>query len=235
MAGKPGTAKQNSKSGLSALSRGYLILYNGAQFAGWSYLLYQVIKHYATGNDITTLWDTVRPTVMIFQNAAVLEVFHVIWGLVKSSPVVTAMQVASRVMVVCGVLAATPTAPQSPGLPLLLFCWSITEIIRYLFYTLNLISYVPYAVVWCRYTFFYALYPFGVTGELLCFYAAQSFAKQTKLFSIELPNRANFTFSYHYLLLGIMASYVPLFPKMFFHMVSQRKKTIGGSSDKKEA
>lgn len=234
MASKQGVSKQKAKSGPSILSKGYLILYNGLQFTGWSYLLYQVVKHYISGNDSTTLWDAVRPTVMIIQNAAVLEVLNVILGLVKSNVIVTAMQVASRVMVVCGVLSATPTAPQSVGLPLLLVCWSITEIIRYLYYALNIFTEVPYPLVWCRYTFFYLLYPFGVTGELLCFYAAQSFVKQSKLFSIELPNSANFTFSYHYLLLAVMASYGPLFPKLYLHMVSQRKKIIGGYSGKKK-
>lgn len=60
-----------------------------------------------------------------------------------------------------------------------------------------------------RYTFFYVLYPVGVTGELLCFYAAQKFVKQHHLWSMDLPNVANFTFSYHYFQLAIMASYLP--------------------------
>lgn len=220
--------KKPTKSGPGFLSKAYLLAYNGFQFAGWSYLLFQVAKHFASGKDISTLWEVTRPIVMIIQNSAVLEVVHVLLGLVKSNALVTAMQVASRVMVVCGVLSVTPTAPLSPGLPLLLVAWSIAEIIRYLFYALNLISAVPYSLVWSRYTFFYALYPLGVTGELLCFYAAQAYVRKTKLFSMEMPNALNFTFSYHYILLGIMASYIPLFPKMYFHMISQRKKIIGG-------
>lgn len=55
-------------------------------------------------------------------------------------------------MVVCGVILATPAeyAASSPGLPLALIAWSITEIIRYLYYFLNLLGHVPYPVVWLR-------------------------------------------------------------------------------------
>ena len=63
--------------------------------------------------------------------------------------------------------------------------------------------------VCCRYTFFIALYPIGVTGELLCFYAAQAFVANKKLWTLEMPNKLNFTFSYHYFLLFMMFLYIP--------------------------
>lgn len=60
------------------------------------------------------------------------------------------MQVFSRVMVVCGVILATPTAKDSPGLPLALLAWSVTEIIRYGYYAFNLIGAVPGFLVFLR-------------------------------------------------------------------------------------
>lgn len=60
-----------------------------------------------------------------------------------------------------------------------------------------------------RYTFFTVLYPVGVTGELLCLYAAQSYVANKKLWSLEMPNKLNFTFSYHYILLFTMLLYIP--------------------------
>jgi very-long-chain (3R)-3-hydroxyacyl-CoA dehydratase len=60
-----------------------------------------------------------------------------------------------------------------------------------------------------RYTFFVVLYPVGVTGELLCLYAAQAYVAHKKLWSLEMPNTLNLTFSYHYLLLFIMFLYIP--------------------------
>ncbi|KAK9503983.1 hypothetical protein O3M35_010432 [Rhynocoris fuscipes] len=233
MAGKSSN-KENKTESFGAV-KVYLLVYNALQVVGWSYLLYQTINHFLSGNDITTLWNEVKPTVVIFQNAALLEILNVALGFVRSNLGMTFFQVMSRVMVVCGVLLATPTATVSYGLPMLLFAWSVTEIIRYSFYALSLLNAVPYLLVWCRYTFFYALYPIGVSGELLCFYAAQSFVSESKQWSIALPNSVNFTFDYHYLLLGVMASYIPLFPQLYFYMIGQRKKIIGGNSqqDKK--
>lgn len=60
-----------------------------------------------------------------------------------------------------------------------------------------------------RYTFFYALYPIGVTGELLLYYAAQSHVAETKMWTAEMPNTYNFIFNFRYILLAIMAFYVP--------------------------
>lgn len=79
-----------------------------------------------------------------------------------------------------------------------------------------------------RYTTFIALYPIGVTGELLCFYWAQMHVRESKQWSVEMPNSYNFTFSYFYFLWGVMLSYIPLFPQMYLHMFAQRKKILGG-------
>nr|CAD7456575.1 unnamed protein product [Timema tahoe] len=198
----------------------------------WSYLLYLIVTHYTRPRH-EPLWETVKLTVIIFQNAAILEVAHAALRLVPSNVLITFFQVSSRVIVVCGVLLATPTGPASLGLPLALIAWSITEIIRYLYYALNLLGGVPWLLVWCRYTTFIALYPVGVTGELLCIFAAYSYVASTKMWSLEMPNKLNFTFSYHYMLLFIMFLYIPLFPQMYLHMFAQRRKILGGNATKK--
>jgi len=55
-------------------------------------------------------------------------------------------------MVVVGVILATPYkyAAASPGLPLALIAWSITEIIRYFYYFAYLFNIVPHILVWLR-------------------------------------------------------------------------------------
>jgi len=53
------------------------------------------------------------------------------------------------------------------------------------------------------------LYPVGVTGELLCLYAAQTYVANKKLWSLEMPNKLNVTFNYHYVLLFTMLLYIP--------------------------
>jgi len=217
-----------SKRQLTSLAKNYLILYNLVQTLGWSYLLYQIIEHYTSENrEEVLLYDAVKCSLIIFQNLAMLEVVHATLRIVPSNPVITLQQIASRVVVVCGVLMATDAARLTIGFPLVLFAWSVTEIIRYANYTLNLIDAVPYFLVWLRYSTFIILYPMGVTGELLCLYAAQREVKENGLWSISMPNRANVIFNYSYFLLTAMSLYLPLFPQMYLHMVSQRKKVLG--------
>lgn len=234
MASKGEKSKRNDNSSIGNI---YLILYNISLVIGWSYILCILTRYYLT-NDYKgqSLWNVVFNSLMISQNAAVLEIVHATTGLVRSNPVITTFQVFSRVMVVVGVLLATPStvSASSIGLPIALFAWSVTEIIRYGYYFANLVGFVPYFLVWLRYTTFIVLYPIGVTGELLCFYAAQVYAsKNTSLWSYSLPNSWNFTFSYHYLLITIMLLYIPLFPHLYLHMFGQRKKIIGPSKTTK--
>jgi len=135
---------EKSKKEPSLLTRIYLLAYNFGQVAGWTFMLYQLFAYYLTDlRNTKTLWEYIGTTVTIFQNAAILEIVHAATGIVPSNVILTTFQVFSRVMLVCGVLLATPTAIYSPGLPLALFAWSITEIIRYGFYGFNLLNVVP--------------------------------------------------------------------------------------------
>ncbi|EDW75569.1 uncharacterized protein Dwil_GK23928 [Drosophila willistoni] len=232
-AAKTTTVKPKAKEP-SAFIKLYLIAYNAVQVGGWSYILYQLINYYilqgAEFRAQITLWDYTRVAVIIFQNAAFVEILNAAFGLVKSNPVVTTFQVFSRMMVVVGVVMATPTGKVSPGLPIALFAWAITEIIRYGYYALNIVKVVPHFVVFLRYTTFIALYPIGVTGELLCFWWAQSYAKEHSVWSVEMPNKWNATFSYFTLLWIVMLGYIPIFPQLYLHMFAQRRKILGGSS-----
>lgn len=238
MSSKPQSNKSkvpNQEQGF--LVKGYLFGYNVLQVVGWVYILYQLINYYllqgAEFRASITLWDYTKWTVIVFQNAAFVEIVNAALGLVKSNPVITTFQVFSRMMVVIGVVMATPTGKVSPGLPIALLAWSITEIIRYGYYALNIIKFVPYIVVFLRYTTFIALYPIGVTGELLCFWWAQSYAKTNSVWSVEMPNKWNATFSYFTLLWIVMLLYIPLFPQMYLHMFTQRRKILGGGSSPK--
>lgn len=60
-----------------------------------------------------------------------------------------------------------------------------------------------------RYSTFIVLYPIGVTGELLCLYAAQKESRETGLFSIDMPNMFNVLFYYDYYLIVVMLLYIP--------------------------
>ncbi|XP_063634640.1 very-long-chain (3R)-3-hydroxyacyl-CoA dehydratase hpo-8 [Cydia splendana] len=224
MSPKSASAKKNDVSSIGKL---YLIAYNTVQTLGWGYLLLQTLVYFLNQGTLDNYWTEIKWTVVIFQNAAILEVVHAATGLVPSGVVTTLAQVYSRVFLVCGALLATAGATRSPGLPLCVLAWSITETIRYAYYALNLVKLVPHFLLVTRYSTFLALYPLGVTGELLCMYHALDEIAERQLWTVSMPNPYNFVFSYYHFLVFYMFLYVPLFPVLFGHMMSQRRKMLG--------
>jgi len=213
------------------MSKSYLVAYNTIQALGWSFLLFQMATHLLSGGEVATLYANTKLSLQIFQTGAVLEIFHAIFGLVRSSVQVTIQQVFSRVYVVWAILYMCPTSQLSIGFPLLLFAWTITEIIRYSMYAVSLVGNPPFFLTWLRYTFFIIAYPVGVSGELICMYAALLQATQQDILSVQLPNMLNVTFSFPLIILGIMLAYIPLFPPMYLYMFGQRKKVLGMKKD----
>jgi len=221
---------------MSGLRTGYLFLYNAVQFTGWSYLLYEIcnsiIRNKHDKLDMNHLYNDVSFTLQIFQTGAALEILHAAFGLVRSNVQITFQQVFSRLFITWGILYLLPTSRSSIGVICLLFAWTITEMIRYSMYAIQLISTPPYFLTWLRYTFFIIAYPVGVSGELLCKYTGFWEAKDSGVLSIELPNCWNFTFQFSMFIAALGFLYIPGFPPMYLHMFAQRKKILG--SDKKK-
>jgi len=215
------------------LKKAYLLAYNLAQVAGWTYvgvLLTPHLLHFAkTGRPSVSTYSDCCQVVRIFQTAAYLEVLHNIVGLVRSNPALTFMQVTSRVVLAVVVSDNFRNAQVSPAYNSMLLAWTITEIVRYSYYAMGLLDVKVYALTWLRYTLFLVLYPLGVSSELAVLWAALPQVKASpSLMSYEMPNALNATFSLYYALILYALSYIPFFPQLFFHMVAQRKKIIGG-------
>ncbi|CAG2109936.1 unnamed protein product [Medioppia subpectinata] len=208
----------------------YLFCYNLIQFFGWSYGLVVVVSGVAAKGNFTGVYEWVRTSVSIFQTLQLIEVVHCLIRLVPSNAFQTLIQVLSRLIVVWGVLLPVVEARHSLGVPMLLIAWSIAEMTRYLYYALNIYDVVPYALTWLRYTLFIVLYPIGVSGELLTIVSAIPYIRDRNLFAISLPNFANISFYYHYLLAIVILSYIPFFPQLYFYMIAQRKKILGNTS-----
>ncbi|KAG0212062.1 hypothetical protein BGX28_006960 [Mortierella sp. GBA30] len=186
----------------------YLIAYNWASFAAWSYVLIQTVKTLLeTGYDYTKVYAVVGDHLVWVQTAALLEVFHSLFGFVKSPVGTTAMQVASRLLLVWGVRSYWAFSSMT-------IAWCITECIRYAYYALNLVSLGPSWLIWCRYTFFYILYPIGAGSEAIEIYQSLPFAHTIH------PG-------YYYFLCAMLCIYPPGFFVMYTHMIGQRKRYLG--------
>jgi len=61
------------------------------------------------------------------------------------------MQVFSRIFLLWGIVDLFPKAMvNQPAYSIMLFAWSVTEVIRYSFYAWNVVDEVPYPLVWLR-------------------------------------------------------------------------------------
>jgi len=212
----------------------YLLAYNSIQLIGWSYGLLSIFIYLFEWHSFNNLWISggVRYTISTFQTLQLLEVIHCMVKIVPSNAFQTFIQILSRLVLVWGILNLVAESRSSVGVLLLLIGWSIAEITRYLYYALNLFDCVPHAITWLRYTLFIVLYPIGVSGELLTMVKAFPHIRDKQLLSIQLPNFANISFYYHYLLIVIMLTYIPFFPQLYFYMISQRNKMLSNGHNK---
>jgi len=218
-----------------SLSVAYLFSYNAVQLAGWLWLLILTVKSVViNGVPPTEIFPVIATELKIFQTLAILEVVHSAIGLVRSPPVVTAVQVSSRLFLVWGVTNLVEEAQHSVGVITYVIAWSVTEVIRYSFYALSLLNRPPYFLLWARYTFFIILYPLGALGELVVVISALPYVKQRRILTFDLPNAANISFNYYYLMILIILTYLPGFPQLYCYMFSQRRKVLGGSGQAKK-
>lgn len=92
----------------------------------------------------------------------------------------TGMQVSSRLLLVWGIVNNFPFLAKSAGYSSMLIAWSVTEVIRYSYFVVNLSGYQPAFITWLRYNTFYVLYPMGISSECWLIYKAIEPAKEIR-------------------------------------------------------
>lgn len=214
----------------------YLLAYNGICLLLWTILTGRallVAPVLQQHDKLYALFRALWPLHPIAQGVALLEVVHAATGIVRASPVTTAMQVASRILVVFGILFLFPdivvkenvfgrdVAGSESGpiaFTALIFAHGVTEVIRYGFfvYKEGIGEKVPGWLLWLRYNTFFVLYPLGISAECWLIYLAIDPAKTSSI-----P-------SYDLLLKTVLLIYVPGSYILYTHMMSQRRKVLKG-------
>lgn len=208
-----------------------------------AYILYTTYHTMSSGGTISDIWNKIELPLKIAQTAAIVEVLHSAVGLVRSPVFITAIQVASRLWILWGILDLAP-APRSQSLVLLslphlpriaislvtlMLAWCTTEIVRYAFFALKEMGLEPYYIKWLRYTLFIVLYPLGVASELGAVVLANAYLRKTGMWSWSMPNEFNFAFDYWLICWVAVFLYLPGFPVLYGYMLSQRRKVLGTS------
>ncbi|KAI8615593.1 tyrosine phosphatase-like protein [Chytriomyces sp. MP71] len=197
----------------------YLVAYNAASAAAWGFLTVVVISN---GLNLEKNYPAIGHLLLFVQSFAILEIIHALVRIVRTPVSTTFMQVFSRLTMVWLVVDAFPEVAFSLPYTTMVLAWGITEIVRYSFYVLNIAKIendYTWALAYCRYTFFYVLYPVGAGSEFVLMRDAYLLAKQDPSLSL----RAN-TFLV-FLCIWPVGFYI-----MYSHMIKQRTKlkTSGG-------
>ncbi|XP_068091663.1 very-long-chain (3R)-3-hydroxyacyl-CoA dehydratase 1 isoform X1 [Hyperolius riggenbachi] len=221
--------KENARrKPIGSVATAWLTLYNIAMTAGWLVLAIAMTRFYIEKGTYRGLYKSIQKTLKFFQTFALLELVHCALGIVRTSVLVTGVQVSSRIFMVWFITNSIKSIQNEESVLLFLVVWTVTEITRYSYYTFKLLNHLPYFIKWARYNLFIVLYPVGVAGELLTIYAALPFVRKTAMYSLRLPNKYNVSFDYYYCLIAVMCSYIPLFPQLYFHMLRQRRRVLHG-------
>ncbi|KAJ3130073.1 hypothetical protein HK100_008284 [Physocladia obscura] len=209
----------------ASLVQKYLVFYNAASLSAWAYVAFKVVSN--IGNYKSNYADF-GDYLLVVQTFALLEILHSVLKIVRSPILTNLLQIGSRLTMVWAVSHIFPQVTSGWPYSTMAFAWSLTEIIRYGYYTLNLLGQDNdyfWFLTFCRYHFFYVLYPLGAYSEYLLINAAHSIAK-TK------PDLAVLS-----TFLGIcLWVWPPGFYIMYTHMMKQRAKFIkSGALEAKEA
>ncbi len=224
-------------SPMSSLVKCYLFIYNFISCVGWIFVLSICLEEIASKGfwfAHSTLYPKVFNSLSFTQTLAVLECFHSKIGIVRSPFLSCFLQVLSRISIVWGILWPAESSRYQIGLTLAVTAWALTEIPRYLFYSLNqLTNSIPYPLTWLRYSTFMILYPVGICGELLCCWNAIPSLRENEFLSFRMPNRLNFGFDYVcklYFDMIIIYPFASYF--MYSHMLKQRRKVLDEKKEK---
>ncbi|KAI9820949.1 MAG: hypothetical protein M1832_003421 [Thelocarpon impressellum] len=210
----------------------YLIAYNLASGLLWLTILGRLVllvplvgaRHTYGGVGQFARWT---------QTAAVAEVAHSLFGVVRAPVLTTALQIASRLLLVWGIVHTFPQVAASWAYTSMLAAWALSEVVRYSYFVFNLRGAVPPALTWlryvsissggrpkplicARYNAFFVLYPLGIASEMwLVYLAASGPAGEIRK---ELA----------WGLYAVLGLYVPGTYVLFSHMMAQRRKIIRG-------
>jgi very-long-chain (3R)-3-hydroxyacyl-CoA dehydratase len=142
----------------------YLAVYNSLSCGLWAYLtviaLILAPALYAGGRLHQLYYELLSPLLTATQSLAVVEIAHAATGLVRASPVITAIQVIGKNLVVWTVMVAFPEIVVGhdgqgfsgawPFFGCILF-WGVSEVVRYgYFVVLLMMGGAPAWLKWLR-------------------------------------------------------------------------------------
>ncbi|KAH7888714.1 PTPLA-domain-containing protein [Phlebopus sp. FC_14] len=168
---------------------------------------------------VPSTYSAAWPALAPVQSLAVLEVLHVLLGLVRSPLPTTFIQVSSRLILVWAVVARFPLTHPNPFFTTMVLAWSLTEVPRYTYYALGLAgTQAPTWLTWLRYTTFYVLYPLGAGSEAILALSTIPEWQHGRYLSWRPED---------WIKAALVLIWIPGLWVMYTHMIRMRRKVLG--------
>mmetsp|Transcript_6572 Transcript_6572/g.19925 ORF Transcript_6572/g.19925 Transcript_6572/m.19925 type:complete len:220 (-) Transcript_6572:1100-1759(-) len=213
----------------------YLVAYNATLFLAWCGVVVQLVRGSVLHHGELSLGAEVAfPLVKACVAVAWVEVLHTALGLTKGSVPAAFVQSLGRFGSTFWICRKVPEV-MSLELPFFLFLvWALIELVRYPYYLLTLLGKCPRWLEWLRYSAFVPLYPIGMALEWFAYRVALPYVKIRGFYSVHMPNRLNFEFSFYYFCCVVLFLYLAVGPFQYRYMLKQRQRRLQKVSKKLE-
>nr|CAH8848926.1 unnamed protein product [Trichobilharzia regenti] len=191
----------------------YLFMFNIIQFA-------EVEK--------IAFYDWVIDRLFLVQILATLEPVHALLGWIQGGNIVASFfQVFGRSLVLFFIVLPHSQFHSESTTYWLFLAWSLSEVIRYPYYILSLLSFQNGLITYLRHTLWIILYPIGFICEGKLIIRSIPLLKESQRFSLALPNIANISFDFPIFLQVYLLAMSFGFYYLMRHLYVKRRKTIG--------
>ncbi|SOS80431.1 protein tyrosine phosphatase-like protein, putative [Plasmodium sp. gorilla clade G1] len=213
---------------MSATSK-CMLIYNLVCCCLWTVILFTSLQYVFNKEKypITTFWSNYKNIITITQSLAIFEIFFTIIGIINSVVSIVTIQVFSRLFVVYLIFNFLPNT--NKWILSCLIAWAIIDIIRYLFYSLNILNLRFNILASLRKKLPLILYPIGITSEVVCTLASLNNIYATpflRTYPYSMPNNINFQIDIYYFCIVVLILYIPGSILLYATAVRKSKQKI---------
>ncbi|GAW82250.1 protein tyrosine phosphatase-like protein [Plasmodium gonderi] len=212
-----------------------MLIYNVACCTLWVSVLFISLQYVFNKEKypIKTFWPNYKNLITVTQSLAVLEILFTLFGLIKSVVSIVTTQVCSRLFVVYLIFNYLPE--NNKWIFSCLISWALIDIIRYLFYSLNLLNFHINLLASLRNKLPLILYPIGITSEVVCTISSLKNIHATpflRAYPYSMPNNLNFQIDIYYFCIFVLILYIPGGILLYAAAMRKSKKEEQGTDKK---